>query len=362
MKLYTVGLCLACMLMFEESTGSFERPKNHNNRFQYVEIIESSETEQLSKNLLQAATDGEDEVVKSLVTRGANVNFRGNRGITSLIAATENKHRSIVEYLLYHRARVNVRRTDNGYSSLMIACQNNDLEMVKLLLRFGADVDLRCDSGFTSFDFAMNNNNIEILMMLLTSRDGLDSMLETIEDEKTKLLFYSVVHDQKNIVNYCVEDLRVDVNSKGGGGETPLILTSRNGYDDIAEYLLSRNAGINEQMNDGSTALMFACIGNFQNIVKMLIERDVDVNCVDTNYNSPLIFAVNSSSPTITRMLIEAGAKTDQRNNMGEVPFSIAVARHRLALQMRKNDEADQWQQIINLLKKPKSNFNGLLR
>ncbi len=362
MKLSSVGLCLACVLMFEESTGSFEKPRGYGSHIRFVGIVENSEMEENSKALLQAVLDGDESEVMSFVRKGSNIDFRGDRGITPLIGATEKGYIEIVRYLLLCGAHVNARRMDSAYSSLMIACQNNNLEMVKLLIQFGADVDQRCDSGFTAFDFALNNNNREILMALLISHDELNTSFESIADENTKLLFYATKYGRKNIVRYCVEDLNVDVNSKGENGETPLIIACKKGYDDIVEYLLTNNAKINEKMDGGSTALMFACIGGFQDIVRMLVSCDADVNLVDERANSSLILAVDNSHLEMAKMLIEAGSEIDQKNNLEETPLSIAMSHYELARQSRRGVEKSQWQQIIDLLKKVKSNFNSLLR
>lgn len=363
MEFYVGGFCAACVLLFGESLGSYERPGGRSGHIRFVEVINNSEKTEYSKGLLRAAQEGKEEEVRSFIIKGGNVNFKGDRGVTPLIGAAEKRHAGIVNYLLCCSADVDAQRSDNLHSSLMIACLNNDLETAKSLIRFGADINLENDMGCTAVDIAITNNNAEMLMELMVPYKKLDALFELIEDRNTKLLFYATRHNQKNVIKYCIENLRVDVNSKGENGEIPLIIACRNGYDDVVEYLIEHGAETNEKMEGGSTALMFACVGCFQNIVKMLIECDADVNIVDDRHNSPLLFAVNGGHLEIAKMLREAGAEVDKMNNQEETPLSIALSYYESARMGQRYTEQTQWKKIVELLKVDRSKFslNSLL-
>ncbi len=360
MRFYSVGFCLACTLLFGESMGSYERPRSHNRHITFVEIINRAEMEENSKALLQASLDGDKDAVMSLVRRNCNINFKGDGGITPLIGATEKGHIGIAKYLLRYGAHVNARKASNSRTPLMIACRNNNSEMVKLLMMFKANVDLRDYYGLSAFDIAISGNNKEILMILLTLRNGLDGLFETIEDKNTKLLFYASQYGQKNVVNYCIESLGVNINSKGASGETPLIIAAKYGKSDVVQYLLNQKVDADAQMfDDKSTALIFACAGGFQDIVKILLTYGANVNLYDKYDNSPLIFAINNNHTEIVEMLIAADADISHKNKSGETAKSIALSHQKAS---RNNSERDQWQRVLDLLHEPKSNFNGLLR
>ena len=227
-------------------------------------------------------------------------------------------------------------------------------------MMFKANVYLWDRYDFSAFDIAINGNNKEILMLLLTSRDGLDSLFETIEDENTKLLFYASKYGQRNVVNYCIRDMGVNVNVKGKNGETPLIIAAKYGETNIVQYLLEKKADADVQMyDDKCTALIFACAGGFQDIVKMLLTYGVNVNLYDKYNNSPLIFAINNGHTEIVEMLISADVDIPHKNESGETAKSIALSYQKLS---RNNSERARWQRMIDLLHEPKSNFNGLLR
>ena len=363
MKFYVGGFCAVCVLLFGESSGSYERLGSRSGHIRFVDVINNSEKIEYSKGLLRAAQEGKEEEVRSFVIKGGNVNFKGDRGVTPLISATEKRHTGIVKYLLCCSADVDAQRSDNLHTSLMIACLNNDMEIAKSLMKFGADINLKNDMGCTAVDIAITKNNAEMIMELIIPYKELDALFELIEDRNTKLLFYATRRSQRNVIRYCIENLRVDVNSKGKNGETPLIIACKNRNDDVVEYLIEHGAETNEKMEGNSTALMFACVGCFQNIVKMLIEFDADVNIVDDRHNSPLLFAVNGGHLEIARMLREAGAEVDKMNNQEETPLSIALSHYESARIGQRYTEQIQWKKMVELLKVDRSKFslNSLL-
>ena len=60
------------------------------------------------------------------------------------------------------------------------------------------------------------------------------------------------------------------VNSKSGGGDTPLHFVASRGWMDVAELLLSNNADVNAKDNDGDTPLYFAAAYGTKDMVELL--------------------------------------------------------------------------------------------
>ena len=62
-------------------------------------------TDEPTKSLHQAAADGDIDQVKSLISKSADVNAKGNKGRTGLWLAKEKGHKEIVGLLRKHRAK-----------------------------------------------------------------------------------------------------------------------------------------------------------------------------------------------------------------------------------------------------------------
>lgn len=98
---------------------------------------------------------GQAEIARFLVLKGADVNMPSKNGfnvypIHSAVAANEN---DIVRTLIDGGAQVNVRQ-NSGVTPLHSAAQNGNLEVLILLLEHGADVATRMEGGKLPADLA----------------------------------------------------------------------------------------------------------------------------------------------------------------------------------------------------------------
>ncbi|XP_065333887.1 ankyrin-3-like isoform X2 [Cloeon dipterum] len=134
---------------------------------------------------------------------------------------------------------LNVNATmKSGKTALMIAAGRGHLELVKLLLENGADINIRNDYGSLAFHAAAATGDLKTVEYLLSiSETG--SLLE-------------------------------DRNKRG---ETPLILSCRNIYTKVFRYLL--NAGANLQAVDygGRNVFLSACWAGNHIVAKHLVEN-----------------------------------------------------------------------------------------
>lgn len=88
--------------------------------------------------LWAAAQGGREEEVESLLSIGADVNWRsGDGGETPLIAACRNGHRGVAALLLAHGGDARACNAGNE-SALHAACRNGDEELCALLVDSGA--------------------------------------------------------------------------------------------------------------------------------------------------------------------------------------------------------------------------------
>jgi ankyrin repeat protein len=96
------------------------------------------------------------DVAEYLVKAGAPINSRSRNELEAapIQSAASAGHVKIAELLLKHGADPNIRE-QGGYTSLHAAAQNGDLEMISTLLYGGADLDAKSDDGKIPFDLAL---------------------------------------------------------------------------------------------------------------------------------------------------------------------------------------------------------------
>ena len=161
---------------------------------------------------------------------------------------------------------------ENFETPLFQALRTEDVDIVKLLVKNGADVNKENKDGNTPLIKACKKENKNIVKLLIEY--GAD-----------------VNKENKNIVKLLIE-YGADVNKENKDGNTPLIYSCNHYYKDIAELLIENGADVNKENKDGDTPLIKACEKKYNgNIVKLLIENGADVNKENKDGNTPLIKA-----------------------------------------------------------------------
>lgn len=87
--------------------------------------------------LISAVINQDEDIVKALLVKGANINAPGHKGTTPLMMAASGNFCKIAKLLLDKGADVNAKRPD-GATALSMAREKGFDEMVNLLLEGGA--------------------------------------------------------------------------------------------------------------------------------------------------------------------------------------------------------------------------------
>jgi ankyrin repeat protein len=125
--------------------------------------------------LMLGATLGRVAIVAELIHAGAQVDAQDEEGFTALHHAAARGHRGVVESLIAARADVHARSAA-GETPLMLASRplfgevgeglGGDLGTVELLLRAGSDVSARSATGKTALSIAQEARLTDVIALL----------------------------------------------------------------------------------------------------------------------------------------------------------------------------------------------------
>lgn len=259
-------------------------------------IQEVSEDVKLIGSLHKAAAEGDIDQVKSLISKGINIDSLDNADdpATPLHQAVIAGHRDVVEVLLSHGARIDA--LDNrAFTPLHRAAECGHTDIAMLLINKGADINRRDSLSASALHHASMKCHREVAALLIA----------------------------KN----------ANVNAKDAYGDTPLHCAAEAGHKDIVELLIAKGADVNAENDDGQTPINLAVIQNRKDIVELLVEKEAEISIhaaaylgdidkvksfIETGtsvngepgrgYRTPLYWAVRNNHKDVAKLLIEKGA------------------------------------------------------
>ncbi len=316
------------------------------------------------KLTLPSADEEYQEALEGIVTRlkisqdfeNCNAVEKDNffMGWTPLMLAVWRDEIDIVKLLLSKGEDVNVR-TEDGHTALSRAAWKGRLDMVDVLLQAGAYVESGNDANTSPLILAAKYGHKEVLLRLIQKYIKLygpislfDKNLysgcgqvygEIIEmivksgvafeiDENRKipssLLLSAASNGKGNLVDILLR-YGADISVTDKAGRTPLMLAVESGHKEIVERLLQKNAGVDIKDKQGLAALSLAARSGNSEIVALLINAGSNIQIKSKYGNTPLILATDAGHEEIVRQLIDQGGEVDAINKSGNNALIIAM-------------------------------------
>jgi len=128
---------------------------SQNSNTALMNVAGRSRKEKLSRPRSEQEKADDLKGIKAFLDAGANIQARNDTGHTALFPAIESGRKDIVEcFLAKDQKLVNLAAKGN-WTPLMHAVKSNNVEMIRMLVRAGADVNSQFrTSGKTAWDYA----------------------------------------------------------------------------------------------------------------------------------------------------------------------------------------------------------------
>ena len=239
--------------------------------------------------LVFAAREGDPESAKLLLDAGADVNQTTEYGWTPLLTATNNRHYKLATNLIARGADVNIANK-GGWTPLYLATDNRNIEggdypvptadmdhldFIKVLLDRGANPNGRIkddtlgrtiftmqwffESGATPFVRAAQSSDIDLMQLLL--KYGADPKMPTDYNDTALtaaagigwvegVTYERSVTDNVDAVRMLL-NLGLDPNAANNDGRTPLMGAALKGRNEVVQLLVDRGGRL-ETRDKGS--------------------------------------------------------------------------------------------------------------
>ena len=267
-------------------------------------------------------------IVRSLLKAGATVNAQDRMGRTALTVLCKQGFCKPAKLLIQYGADVQLSTLDQS-APLMIACENKHKELTTLLLRSKADVNLQDENGFTALARVCKHGGYDIAELLI--HYGADVQLSVFDQLSTPLMI-ACENRRKDIATLLISS-QAYVSLQDKDGFTSLMLACQQQLTEIVHLLLSNKADPNLKTNEGQTALMLSCtakqsIDFDDSILTMLISAGADPNIQDKTRSTALIEAASNGYEAGVRILINAQADVNAQDKYGFTSLMLASQQH----------------------------------
>jgi ankyrin repeat protein len=255
-------------------------------------------------------------------------------GRTPLFWAARAGDPGLVEWLLGHGARANVRAPGivfsgnvvagprawegepaggRGVTPLHVAAEAESTDAVRLLLQKGAAIDARDDQGRIALHLAAKRRHAEILKLLVNAGADVGA-----QDDTGAIPLCNAIPDSA-----CLEILlraKADVNAADKGRGPPLLAAAYGGHKDVADLLLARGAKLE---------FYSACLLGRAREVEQCLKEDPRLADAPVPFSlyydqTPLALAAHAGQAEVVDVLIARGAEAQPARK--RYPSALHVA------------------------------------
>jgi ankyrin repeat protein len=260
------------------------------------------------KNILMDATYSDSiEVIDFLFERTHNITQLQEYMIILLEKACVIEHWNIVELLLNKGVDINTNkgiRLSNGCTPLHTTIRSENLEIAKLLIKAGVDVNQTDITGLSPLFFALYQDKLSIVELLIESGCDVNKV-----DGFGCTPINLVVKKGKPILVDLLLKKGADVNIPDGGGWTPLLNSIYFGHAIITKILLEKSIDLNHTTNlSRYSAFHLAACKNDLPTIELLVRTYAEINNKDLCGDTPLDIAFKNKSAELSEFLIDHGA------------------------------------------------------
>ena len=270
----------------------------------------------------------------------ANINCKDNRKRTPLLCAVTANKVKIVKWLVELGADVNAN-VGFGYTALTYAAfmfvddeEPLNVEIIKILMDAGANYD-------EAMILAIKTNSVDLARLLIKNGADVNKQF-TLNQDALSLAILNIQYNGAEalpMIDFLAKNGAnlnefIDVSDEEHDHGVPIYTTNLHlaismGSEDCLEILLRNGADPNLIDSKGRTPLMYSVLESF-NMIDILLMNGADPDIGDFEGRTPLTLAVIDSGVDegIVAALLAHGANVNIQDKTGFTPLMWAVNNH----------------------------------
>ncbi|XP_012232217.1 E3 ubiquitin-protein ligase MIB1 [Linepithema humile] len=310
-------------------------------------LFETHVSGDVNEELVKTAANGDATKCEECLKRPeADVNgvFAGH---TALQAASQNGHLEVIKILLRYKADVEIEDKD-GDRAVHHAAFGDEPGVMALLAGAGADLNARNKRRQTALHIAVNKGHAGVVRTLLEL-----GCHPSLQDSEGDTPLHDAISKKRDDMLALLLDHAADITLTNNNGFNALHHAALRGNPSAMRVLLSKLPRpwiVDEKKDDGYTALHLAALNNHVEVAEQLARAGkADLDLQNVNLQTALHLAVERQHTQIVRLLVREGANLNVADKDGDTPLHEALRHHTLSQLRQLQDVQDVGRLLMGL-------------
>jgi len=304
-----------------------------------------------------AAYKGNTALMKYLISKGARMDLRDDKGYTVLnfAASAGQKNTAVYDLCLAHGADLLNDVSPQGANALLLAAAHDvDQRLTSYFMAKGLQRSATDAQGHGMFSYAVSTGNIPYLKQLLATG---------VKPENAAVLFASkggrTSAPTEEIYRF-LSDLKLDLTTQNEAKQNALHFVAKKGSLQLINYLRNQGVSMHTPDEDGITPFHAMVQSNQLATIKAVLPALDNINLQTSKGVSPLALALAHNTPEVVAYLLSHQADVQLRD---QACNSMAY----YLLNFFSEDQVAAFDQKVSLLREaglalntPQANGNNL--
>ncbi|XP_070536717.1 protein phosphatase 1 regulatory subunit 16A-like [Ptychodera flava] len=227
--------------------------------------------------LLEAAARGDVSEVRKLLQNGMSPDLTNDDGLTALHQCCIDDNEEMMKVLIDFGANTNARDSEL-WTPLHAAATCGHVHLAEYLLTKGADILAINSDGNMPYDISEDDVTLDYIESVMASRGITQEQIDDLRRSTAQRMLrdlYDAVNDHK------------DLEGRDCHGATALHVAAANGYLEVAEFLLDHHVNVDVRDNDGWQPIHAAACWAQPEMIGLLAVHGADLEARTYNDETP---------------------------------------------------------------------------
>ncbi|XP_075225754.1 no mechanoreceptor potential C [Lycorma delicatula] len=259
-----------------------------------------------------------------LQAAGRDIRIRPDgKGKIPLLLAVEAGNQSMCRELLAQQTVDQLKATtENGDTALHLAARKRDVDMVRILVDYGANVDSQNGEGQTPLHIASAEGDETLVKYFY----GVRASASIPDCQDRTPMHLAAEYGHASIIEILADKFKASIFERTKDGSTLMHIASLNGHADCAMMLFKKGVYLHMPNKNGARSIHTAAMYGHVGIINTLLQKGEKVDVTTSDNYTALHIAVEAGKPAVVETLLGYGADVHVRGGkLLETPLHISA-------------------------------------